>query len=304
MIKVITDSTTYLPTEFITSHNIEVVPLKVRFGNEVYDEGIGISNDTFYEKLATESVFPKTSQPPVGEFKLKYEEILNNDNDEVLVLTISSGLSGTFNSAKTAADMLPKAKITVFDSKSTALGLGLMVATAVDLADTGHSMPEIMARLEQMRQDMHVYFMVDTLEYLYKGGRIGAVSAFIGGLLKFKPILTIDEGVLKPQAKVRTRTKAIKRLINIAQESIPDTNTPVQIAVMHIQSEPDIARLEKLMRKQFHNINRFVTGEIGPVIGAHTGPGLLGICVCPDAYSIDWKAIQHTPSYAHSNATK
>ncbi len=282
MIKIITDSTCAMSPDFLHQRNIEMVPLKVNFGNdETYDEIIGISNQEFYQRLITENVFPSTSQPSAGEFKVAFERAAT-PNDQLLVLTLSSKLSGTFSSAQTAASMSPHIPITLFDSRSVALGLGLMVATASDMAQAGRSLDEILARLEQMRRDMRIFFIVDTLEYLRKGGRIGGAAAFVGSILKIKPILTFIDGVIEPFDKVRTKRKALARILELLKAAVPDPNMPVQIGVMHAAAETEVQPLEAQVRAIFPNVQRAITGEIGPVLGAHGGPGLLGAGVCPE----------------------
>jgi len=282
MIKIITDSTCSLADEFVAARNITVVPLKVRFGeDEVYDELTGISNEEFYRRLATGTVFPSTSQPAVGEFKAAFETLATDPDDELLVLTISGKLSGTFNSAQAAMGLLPHLKVTLFDSRSVALGLGLMAAAAADMALAGRKMPAILQRLEQMRRDMRIFFIVDTLEYLRRGGRIGAASAWIGSVLNIKPILSISDGLIKPHDKVRTKRRAINLILDELRAGVSTPHDPVLIGVMHAAAESEIAPLEEAVRGLFDNVQRAVIGEISPVLGTHGGPGLLGAGVCP-----------------------
>ncbi len=282
MIKIITDSTCSLTDEFIAARNITIVPLKVRFGeDEVYDELTGISNKEFYRRLSTGTVYPSTSQPAAGEFKTAFETLATAPDDELLVLTISSKLSGTFNSAQAATGLLPNVKVTLFDSRSLALGLGLMAAAASDMALAGKEMPAIMRRLAQMRRDMRIYFIVDTLEYLRRGGRIGPASALIGSVLNIKPILSISDGLIKPHDKVRTKRKAINHILHELRAGVPNPRDPVLIGVMHAAAELEMAPLEDAVRGLFDNVQRAIIGEIGPVLGTHAGPGLLGAGVCP-----------------------
>lgn len=283
MIKIITDSTSGLTQEFLSERNITMVPLKVNFGDdESYPEIIGISNEDFYHRLTTEDIIPFTSQPSAGEFKTAFEEAATNPDDEILTITISGKLSGTIASAETAKTMLPHLNITLFDSLSTALGLGFMVATASDMALAGQSMDKILSRLEQMRRDMKIFFVVDTLEYLHKGGRIGGASAFLGSLLNIKPILTIDNGLIEPFDKVRTKKKAIARIVELLQESVPSVDHPSQLGIMHAAAHEEFPALQAQAMKPFSNIYRSIISEIGPVLGTHGGPGLLGAGICPD----------------------
>ncbi len=283
MIKIITDSTCALPPDFLTERNIPLVHLKVNFGDtESYDELTGITNEEFYRRITTDkTAFPSTSQPAAGDFKTVYENIAA-PGDELLVVTLSGKLSGTFNSAQTAVKLVSDISVTVFDSQSLALGLGLMVATASDMALAGKSMDEILARLEHMRLNMRIFFVVDTLEYLRRGGRIGAASAFLGSILNIKPILSVTDGVLQPFDRVRSKRKALARIIKELRASVPNPEQPVQLGVMHAAAPDEMDALEAQVLAAFPNIVRTISGEISPVLGSHGGPGLLSAGICPE----------------------
>ncbi|GAB4444648.1 MAG: DegV family protein [Anaerolineae bacterium] len=280
MIRVVTDSTSYIPPNLLQRHQIAVAPLKVLFGAETYAEITGLSNADFYRRLATTSDFPTTSQPASGEFKQIYQQILQQDpTAQILVLTISSRLSGTYSSAVTAAEGLPEAAITVFDSLSAAMGLGLMALTAAEMAAAGQTLPAILSRLEQMRRDTHIVLVVDTLEYLKRGGRIGSAAAFLGTLLNTKPILAVVEGKLQPLDRVRTKKRALERLFVELESKLTDPRQAVQAGVMHIAAEAEMDSMAALLKSRF-NITRLYTSELGPVVGAHLGPGALGVGIC------------------------
>jgi DegV family protein with EDD domain len=282
MIRVVTDSTGYIPSDIVQKHRISIVPLQVLFGSETYDEITGISNADFYRRITTSQDFPTTSQPAVGQFKQAYQQILALDPAaEILVLTISSKLSGTYSAALTAAEQLPEAKITVFDSLSAAMGLGLMTITAVEMAAARQNLAQIIARLEQMRRDTSIFLVVDTLEYLKRGGRIGAAACFLGTLLNTKPILAVVEGKLQPLDRVRTKKKALERLFSELECKLAYPTQPVQAGVMHIAAEAEMESLTALIKERF-NTTRLYTSELGPVIGAHLGPGALGVGICPE----------------------
>jgi DegV family protein with EDD domain len=278
--KIVTDSGCYLDPALIAKHDIRVVPLKVHFGQEVFDETTGISNEAFYRRLASAEFMPTTSQPSAGEFKAAFQQAHRQGHD-ALAMTISSKISGTYSSAVTAAELVPEAKVTVFDSRSAGLGLGLMIMTAVEILEAGQPLTEVVKRLRTMRRDMRVCFMVDTLEYLRRGGRIGAASAFVGTLLKIKPLLTLTDGEILPLEQVRSRRKALNRLLEEIDSYVPDKSHPVQIGVMHTQAPADQAMLIERVKARF-KIRRLVTGEIGPAIGTHIGPGTLAIGICPE----------------------
>lgn len=283
MMRIVTDSTSYIPPDLARQHRIVVVPLKVLFGAEVYDEITGLSNADFYRRLSTTAHFPTTSQPASGEYKQAYQQILQEDpTAHILVLTITSKLSGTYSAALTAAEQLPEAQITVFDSLSAAMGLGLMAITAAEMSAAGQSLKEILARLEQMRRDTSIVLVVDTLEYLRRGGRIGAAAAFLGTLLNTKPILGLVEGKIQPLDRVRTKKKAVERLFTELESKLAYPRQPIQAGIMHIAAPAEMESLTALMKERF-NMTRLYTSELGPVVGAHLGPGALGVGICPNA---------------------
>jgi len=290
MIKVVSDSSCYLPPAVIEQFDIRVVPLNVHFGEDrVYQEGVNLSQDEFYAMLAEAPELPTTSQPSPGQFREVFAELTQAGHD-VLCIVLSSKLSGTYQSALDARHMLPDTNIVVIDSYFVAAALGLMAVTAAEMAAQERSMDEIVARVEQMRRDMKLYFVVDTLEYLQKGGRIGAAAAFLGTLLKVKPILTLDEGIVKPLDKVRSKRKAIQRLL-AELESHVSPGQPVQAIVMHAQVPDEVCELESEVRRRF-NCQRTIFGEVGPVVGVHVGPGVLGAAICPEAWPLPVAAIQ------------
>lgn len=285
MIKVVTDSTNYLPPDEIEKFEIRVVPLNVHFGEQqVFQEGVTLNNDQFYAMLAEAPELPTTSQPSPGQFLDVFSELTGAGHD-VLCIVLSSKLSGTYQSALDAKHMLRDSNIVVIDTYSVASPLGLMAITAAEMGAEGCTMDEIVARVEQMRRDMRVYFAVDTLEYLQKGGRIGAAAAFCGTLLRVKPILSLDDGVVKPLDKVRSKRKAIQRLLS-ELESHVSPDQPVQAVAMHAQAPDEARELEIEMRRRF-NCLRIVFGEVGSVVGTHTGPGLLGAAICPEAWPLE-----------------
>ena len=282
MISIVTDSTCYLSTDILRKHNISMVPLKVQFGLETFNETAGISNQAFYQRLAACKGFPTTSQPVSGEFKAAYQKILvDNPAADIIVLTVSSKLSGTYNMAVSAASELQEFNIVVFDSLSAALGLGLMVITAAEMAADGHLTADILTRLEQMRREISMVFLVDSLNYLRRGGRIGAASTLLGTLLNVKPLLTLAEGNIIPLEQVRTKQKAMNQMVAALKSRLPAPNQPVQAGVMYNGARSDMDNLVQIMRNHF-NITRLFTAEFGPVIGVHVGPGSLGAGIYPE----------------------
>ncbi len=283
MIRLVTDSTSNIPAALIKQLDISMVPLKVQFGRESFDEFTGLSPLDFVTKLAAAKILPTTSQPTSREFLATYQNILTNQPQaEILTITVSSKLSGTYNAAVAATRELSSAPITVFDSLSAALGAGVMVITAAELAAQGWSMVDILARLNQMRRELSLVLMVDSLEFLRRSGRLGVSAAWLGALLQTKPILTINQGQIEPLIQVRTKQKAMQHMVAELEARLARPDQPVLAGVMHLAADADMARLVELMQARF-NITRIFTAEFGPVIGTHLGPGALGVGLCPQA---------------------
>ncbi len=281
MIRIVTDSSSALPPEFIQQHNLSVVPLTIQWGDETFAEGAGLSNRDFFRRLASADVFPTTSQPAVADFERAYRHILQEEPAaEILVLTVSSKLSGTHHTALTAATRLPEARINVFDSLSVAMGVGLMVMAAVRLAQTDRTLPEILSQLRYLRDHLPIFLTVDDLNYLKRGGRIGAAAAFLGTVLNTKPILTLEAGEIQPVARVRGQKNAIHQLFTELERQLPAPNHPVQAGVMHAGAEEAARQLGRMIQERF-NITYFFLFEIGPALGTHVGPGTIGTGFCP-----------------------
>jgi len=277
MIKVVTDSTAYLPQDFVEQHDIRVVPLNVLFGTKSYREGVDIDFDQFYRMLAEADELPTTSQPAAGDFLTVYSELVDAGH-EVISIHISSVLSGTVDSALSARKMLPEPdRVSVVDSLSTSMGLELVVRAALVAIDAGRSREEIVTWLKQVIKQLHVYFVVDTLEYLHKGGRIGGASALLGTVLQFKPILFLKDGKVEPWGKVRTKRKAVTRLLDVIEEKVGG-NPIGKVGVTHALVPDEAEALVQRLRQRL-NCGECYVSQVGPVIGTHTGPGVLGVAV-------------------------
>jgi DegV family protein with EDD domain len=277
MIKIVTDSTAYLSEAIVRQHDIRVVPLYVHFGEEAFREGVDLSDEEFYARLKKAPTLPTTSQPSAGEFHQVFEE-LTEDGHEIVTLTISSKLSGTWNSAMAAKEMLPDARISIVDTFSTAVGLHLMVNAALEATAAGATRQEIVERIEEIKKTSQLWFAVDTLEYLAKGGRIGNARAFMGTLLKVKPILTLQDGAIEPCEQVRSKPKALARMVEIAEEYVGSNGPQAKVAVLNalVPAEAE-ALAEKLVERM--GCAQPLLGDLGPVIGTHTGPGVVGIAL-------------------------
>lgn len=272
-VTIVTDSTSDIPQEVRERLGIEMVPLKLMFGSDVFLDNITITPDRFYEKLQQHSVLPTTSQPSPSEFMEAYERVLDREPAaSIISIHLSSQLSGTFQSALLAHSMLEReADVTVFDSRSASYGAGLLVIRAAEMAAAGSGKEEILREIERLRGDMGLYFLVDTLEYLQKGGRIGRASALVGSILNIKPILTLDkDGLVSAADKVRGSKKAKQRIVELLAEQFGDD--PVALIVGWTSDKEPAMELGELIRSRL-NVQTVSTTTVGPVIGTHAGPG-------------------------------
>lgn len=275
-IKIVTDSTAYLSEEQINKYDIKAARLMVNFGEESFKEGTTYSNSEYYNKLRNSKLTASTSQPSTGDFFSIYEQIAA-EGDEILSIHISSVLSGTVASAENASALLPDAKITIFDSRSTAATLGWMVLFAAEAAQKGYSSEEIISKLEEIKANTNLLFLVDTLEYLKRGGRIGGAQALFGSLLKIKPILHLKDGRIEVFDKVRTKQKALTRLKNELYYYLEKENSAnLKVAMLSIDAQENAQELRDEILSQYPDLSVDVS-EVGPVIGTHAGPGTVGV---------------------------
>jgi DegV family protein with EDD domain len=276
MIKIVTDSTAYLSEAFVREHDIRVVPLYVHFGNEAFREGVDMSDEQFYARLKKEPELPTTSQPSAGEFYEVFKE-LDDAGHEILTLTISSKLSGTWNSAMAAKEMLPEAGISVVDSLSTSIGLQLMVEAAVEAIAAGATREEVAEQVDEITGKMNLLFVVDTLEYLAKGGRIGNARAFLGTVLKVKPILVLQDGAIEPLEQVRSKRKATARMLELIEERLGGECLDAKVGLLNALVPEEAHALAKQLQERLGCSTEPVVSDLGPVIGTHTGPGVIGV---------------------------
>jgi len=274
-IKIVTDSTCDLPKDLIEKHNIKVVPLSVNFGEESYLDGIEISNKEFYEKLRNSDKLPTTSQVNPGEFVGVFNEILNS-GDEVLGIFLAREFSGTFHSAEIAKDIIKSDKIHLMDSRGVTGALAAVVLAAADLTKRGLSIESIKLRLEEHIRNSKSIIIVDTLEYLVKGGRISKAQGAIGSMLSVKPILKIEDGKLERLAKVRGRKKGIKWIIEWIKDNRFDLSDK-RVFILDTD-DPDFHESIKKAIKENFQVGEIIDIEVGAVVGTHGGPGCGGIC--------------------------
>jgi DegV family protein with EDD domain len=277
-VAVVTDTTAYLPREVVEANRIHVVSLYVVFGGErTVPEAEITDYKAFFEELRSAEQLPTTSQPSVGDFISVYEPLLSA-GDDVISIHISGGLSGTHESARQAAEQLEREgkggeRVHVVDSATAAGGLGLMALAAARAAAGGAAIGEVLDTVGEARGSLKMWFAIDTLEFLKRSGRIGAASAWLGSTLRIKPILTV-ESEMTPIERVRTSKRAFERMVDYARQR--EASGADGWVVQHIQAPDEAAALADRCREIFGHDAVFVS-EIGPVLAAHTGPGLLGV---------------------------
>ncbi len=271
---VVTDSTAGMPADLAAQNGLHVIPLWVHFGETGYRDGVDLTTEQFYPMLSKARSLPTTSQPSAGEFLELYRS-LAGQAEAIVSIHISSELSGTVASALAAREMLPGVPVHVVDSRSAAMGLGLIALAAARAAADGRSAEEVAAAAEQLVPRMNVIFVVDTLEYLHKGGRIGGATALLGSLIQIKPILHLDKGRIEALDKVRSRQKAMDRLMEIVAERGGGAG-PLHASIIHAQATAEAEAIRDRASGAFRFAELHTAG-VSPAIGTHVGPGTVGI---------------------------
>ena len=278
-IAIVTDSTANLHPEFIEYYNIQVLPLKIHWGEETLRDGVDITPSEFYKRLGKSSVIPTTSQPSRQEFIQVFEELAPHC-DGIIVPLISSGISGTVDSALSAQSEFSAVPVGIVDSYSTAAGLALVVIAVSQAVDAGKSFAEIKQIAVNGARHVQLFFMVDTLEYLHKGGRIGGASRFFGSALSIKPILYLDDrGKIDALERVRTKQKALSRLIELAANTAADR--PARVGILHADAYNLAVAFRKHIKENIDCLQLDIY-ELSPVIGTHVGPGSIGVAILPE----------------------
>ena len=273
-VKVITDSTADLPPALAEELGITVVPLNVHFGTEVYRDGVEITADEFYRRLVTASRLPTTSQPTPGDFLSAYDE-MGQTTDEILSVHISAKLSGTMNSATQAREEYGGAcRIEIIDSLQGSMGLGMLAIAAAEAARRGDSLDDVVTETRATISKVGFIGLLDTLEYLEKGGRIGKAQAFMGSLLRIKPLLTIRDGEAHPLERARTRAKGVDRMCELVQAEMPLKN----LAVVYTTTPDEARALAQRLQSYLPQVE-VILSQVGPVVGTYLGPGVLGVAL-------------------------
>lgn len=273
-VAIITDSTAYIPQDLVAKYDIKVAPQLLIWGEEQLLDGVDITPTEFYARLKTAQIMPTTSEVNVGTFKTIFEPFAA-EGVPVLALLISSKLSGTINSAQHAKEMLPGAKIEIVDSEATSMALGFQVLEAARAVANGKSFDEVVAIARAAKGHTGVLFVVDTLEFLHRGGRIGGASRFIGSALNIKPLLELRDGRVEPIERVRTKAKATARMLDVLEERLGGRK-PVRLAAIHAAAEEEGRAVLAEAARRLSPVESLLA-EASPVIGTHSGPGTVGI---------------------------
>ena len=273
---IVTDSTAYIPAEYIKKHNITVAPQVLIWDNQTFLDGVDIRSDEFFSRLKTSKVMPSTSQVSPATMQSIFQPLVEQ-GFEVVGIFISSKLSGTLQSAMQGKGMMGTAaeKVTLIDSKSTAMALGFQVLAASRALEAGADLKEFVALAEKAHEKTGVLFAVDTLEFLHRGGRIGGAQRYIGAALNLKPILELRNGLVEGIERIRTKSKAHDRILELVAEKTKGKSN-VRIASLHANAAEDAKALLERAVKELNPVETIST-EVSPVVGTHTGPGTVGL---------------------------
>ena len=273
-VAIVTDSTAYLPQEYVDSLPIKVIPLTVNWDGKTYRDGIDIKPNEFYTRLSKSNTLPTTSQATVKDFSDVYEQLIKEDY-AILTMPISSGISGTVNSAFQAKEMFPKAEIDVIDTKLVSMALGFQVLAAARAAKEGASLAEVKKIAIEAYSHIGVYFVVDTLKYLHAGGRIGSAKRWLGTALKIKPVLEIKDGKIEAVKSVFTFNKALDAMIEMIDNDVQG-KSPIRVSVFHALADDAAQVLLERTVKHFNAVEGIMS-FVSPVVGSHVGPGTISI---------------------------
>jgi len=281
-IGIITDSTCDLSQEVLEQNNIEYAPLSIHFGETVYLDRLELNSEEFFSRLEDSKALPTTSQPSIGLFVEKYKEMARK-YDAIISIHISEKLSGTVKSARMAAAQFDNLNIKVIDSRSTSLGLGFLVLLVAQLINSGYNLEEIVEKIKKARDNVKIYFSLDDLSYLQKGGRIGKAQAFLGSILNLCPLLLLpgDKGEIIPLEKIRGKNKVNKRLLEIITEELSG-EVDAWLGILHGTNLNNFENFKGMLKDILADMNikyRLETGWISSVLGSHTGPSAHGVVI-------------------------
>jgi DegV family protein with EDD domain len=276
-IAILTDSTANLPAEWVEQYAIRVIPLKIHWGNETYLDGIDLTPEEFYMRLSNNKHLPTTSQPSIQDFLMAFESMADEGAAGIIVPLISSGISGTVDSAQAAARLFTRVPVEVIDTQITSIGQVMIILASARAAEQGASLQEVRQAADEVVKRLKVFFAVDTLEYLHRGGRINGASRYFGTALDIKPILFFNsEGKIDALERVRTKKKALQRLIALAEQQA--NGHPVHVGIVHANVPQAAQGFREEVEKRL-KCKEIFTVEFSPVISVHVGPGTIGIAL-------------------------
>jgi len=261
------------------ANGVDVVPLTIRFGNQEYRDGVDLSSAEFYAKLETSPQPPITAQPAPAAFVETYRRLLDAGAERILSLHISSALSGTYNAASIGASMVDARRISVIDTRCVSAGIAMLAIDARRRFTEGASFDEVEKAIRADLPHVQLFATVPSLTYLARGGRIGGVRGLVGNVLKIVPILTLKDGAVSEQTKVRTFTRAVDQLVQTAMDRMPDKGR-ARIAILHSIAPELAASISERLRIATEPVSE-ITCDIGPTVGTHAGPGAVGVCFIP-----------------------
>jgi DegV family protein with EDD domain len=275
-IAIVTDSTAYIPKELCEKYKLTITPQVLIWGEQSFRDGVDIQPDEFYARLKTEKVMPTTSQVPPATMKSTFESLVDKGFD-VLGIFISAKLSGTIQSAMQAKEMMGKAgeKVTYIDSLTTAMAMGFQVLTVAEAVSDGATFKEAVTLAEKARAQTGVYFAVDTLEFLHRGGRIGGAQRFLGTALNMKPVLAVEDGQVEAIERIRTKNKALDRVLELVKEQTQGKSN-IRLATIHAAAEGEARELLERASSELNAVESILT-TVSPVVGTHAGPGTVGL---------------------------
>ncbi|MBI5031533.1 MAG: DegV family protein [Chloroflexi bacterium] len=278
-IKVLADSTIDLPAHYLRDYDIGIVPINIQFGTDSYQEGINIDQTTFYKKVDELGIIPQTSQPSVGQFAEAYRNCALQGYDTILSIHVTSKLSGTLNSAMLAAQEVEKEiRVLPYDSLAGSAGLGYMCVDAVEMARSGITAEEIVTRLSQKRPDTRIFLTLASTKYAQMSGRISNLQGFIASLLNVKPIISLQDGMLLPSGRVRSRQAALAHVLDLTKESVG--NRRVKFAVIHGEARAEAEQLLEQGKQSLNCADSFID-DIAISLAVHFGPGVIGTVIYP-----------------------
>ncbi len=276
---IITDSTAYIPADLVAKYQLEVVPQIVIWDGQEMRDGVDIMPAEFYARLKTSKTMPTTSQATIASFQTLFEPLVAR-GVPILAILLSPHLSGTIQSAEQAKKDFPGARIEIVNSESVAMGLGYQVLAAARAAEAGASFDEVLAVAQRVKAQTGVVFLVDTLEFLHRGGRIGGAARLMGSALNLKPLLEVRDGRVDALEKVRTRAKARERLLEVVEQRVKGKKN-LRLAALHASAEEDAQSLLAEAGERMHPIEQHLT-TVSPAVGTHTGPGTVGLAYCTE----------------------